>query len=92
MKRALKKKRFPTCFSQVRNRSFFSSLFPTLAESLECNIHLYNKSTWSGNCHRAIAIFLIQQVVYHKLESNLFRGFYSKTHVNGGIVRIAFFQ
>ena len=79
MKRALKKQTVSHLFFTGEKPFVFSSLFPTLAESLECNIHLYNKSTWSGNCHRAIAIFLIQQVVYHKLESNLFRGFYSKT-------------
>ena len=26
---------------------------------LESNIHLNNKRAWSGNCHRAVAIFFI---------------------------------
>ena len=26
---------------------------------LESNIHLNNKRAWSGNCHRAVAVFFI---------------------------------
>ena len=43
MKRSLKKQMvFLLFFTGEKPFNFFSSLFLTLAESLECNIHLYN--------------------------------------------------
>ena len=76
-------KKSNNCPTNYDNYYFF---FP-----LECHVHLQYESTWSGNCHWAVAVFFIQQVVHHKLESYFFCGFYSEAHVNSGIVRIMFF-
>jgi len=36
-----------------------SELIVNLKIYLECNIHLNYKCAWSGNCHRAVAVFFI---------------------------------
>ncbi len=52
-------------------------MLPTAKHILESYIHFNYKSPRSGNRHRAVAIFFVQQIVHHKLESYFFSCFYS---------------